>query len=117
MCNNPSLALLEAAVGSVIIAWMVNAILIVWFQGSIFSSWRGWFEARQDLHWWAKLFTCSMCLGVHVSFWIVVILVLPWYVLTHTWPELFLLPFYWSGGFFGARAMNELLWSVNPVEE
>lgn len=110
------MAILEVLIGSLVIAWMIHALLLIWFQGSIFSSWRGWLEARRDVHWWAKLLTCSLCLSGHVSFLIVVLLIMPWYAETHIAVELFLLPFFWSGGFLISRAIDRS-WSVNPAEE
>lgn len=110
------MTMLEILAGSLVISWLVHGLLLIWFQGSIFSRPRGWLEARRDLHWWAKLSTCSFCLSVWVALLSVVVLILPWYAKTHTGPELFLLPFFWGGGFVMARAIDRG-WSVNPAEE
>jgi len=105
----------EILAGSLVIAWMVHSLLLIWFQGSMFARLRSWLEAQRDIKWWAKLLTCSLCLSVHVAFWVVVVLIFPWYAKTHTGPEMFLLPFYWSGGFLISRAIDRT-WHVNPAE-
>lgn len=110
------MVMLEILAGSLVIAWLTHGLLLIWFQGSIFSRWRGWLEARRDVHWWAKLLTCSLCLSTHIVFWEVLLLIVPWYAKTHTFPELFLLPFFWGGGFTIARVFDRS-WSVNPAEE
>jgi hypothetical protein len=111
-----SLPIMEALIGSLVIAWTVHAVLLVWFQGSIFAGWRSWLEARRDLHWWAKLLTCSLCSSVWLTFFLVVFLILPWYLETHEPCEAFLLPFWWGGGLCIARAINQG-YTVNPAEE
>jgi hypothetical protein len=107
--------MLEILAGSLVIAWLTHGLLLIWFQGSLFSRMRGWLEPRHDLHWWAKLLTCSLCLTTHVVL-LEVLLLLPWYAKTHALFELFLLPFFWGGGFTIARAIDRV-WSVNPAEE
>lgn len=110
------MTILEALIGSFIVAWTTHALLLVWFQGSLFIRARAWLEARREIRWWAKLLTCSLCFSVWVTGIFVLALVMPWYLYTHSAIDLLILPFWWGSGLCLARAINQQ-WTVNPAEE
>lgn len=95
-----ALQLLTAAVlAAVVVGPAVGAVLTVWFEGSLFDSFRARFEALKDDpaegprpavgRFFGELFTCRLCLSYHVSLWLVVLAVvvelLPWQASPFVW--------------------------------
>lgn len=113
------LSIVEVLIGAVLVATATDGILRVWFRGSIFAERRSKLEAQKSIHWWAKLMTCSQCMTVHVTLWLILATILPWALLGKArefiW-DLLLLPLWWWSSVSIARGLDWFS-TVNPAEE
>lgn len=68
-----------------ILSMASSALLDVWFQGSLFSSYRSWLEARGELErgWWARLLTCRFCSSYSLPWLLSLLFLLPAWLLDH----------------------------------
>lgn len=60
-----------------ILVLAVDAVLVIWFRGSIFATPRAYLQAWSDsdnpVKWFiGELLTCPKCLPIHVTFWLAI---------------------------------------------
>lgn len=63
-----------------------TAVMRIWFQGSIFTDWRAYWEARGGL--FGELVNCTVCLSPYVTFWLACLYWLPGIIITQEWLDL-----------------------------
>lgn len=58
-----------------------GAVIDVWLNGSIFATWRGIVQAKQEIApigsftaWWTELLACYFCQSYHVPFYLLIFL-------------------------------------------
>lgn len=76
----------------VALALATIAVMNVWFKGSIFTNWRGYYEAKGGRL--GELLGCPLCLSVHVAFILAGTTILPALFLPNPWDQVVKLPLY-----------------------
>jgi hypothetical protein len=80
----------SAALESVVLGFVVLAALRAWKLGSIFESWRSYWQVRKG--WLSELLGCPLCLSYHVAFLCEIVFFVPVKVYSAAWISLILSP-------------------------
>jgi hypothetical protein len=91
MSETSLLIILGAAMAeSMLLSFVVIAVLRAWFMGSIFELPRSYMQARGGQL--GKLLSCPLCLSYHVAFWCELLFLVPVKVYIDAWIALPLSP-------------------------
>jgi hypothetical protein len=75
---------------SMLLGFVVLAVLRAWKMGSIFEGRRSYWQVRKG--WLGELLSCPLCLSYHVAFWCEVLFFVPVKVYITAWLPLILSP-------------------------
>jgi len=102
--------MIHLALDCAVLSLATIAVMNVWFHGSIFDSWRGYFEARSGRL--GELPGCPLCFSPYIAWTLAWCFVIPAQFLWPPWDTILRLPVY----IWAAILPVQLYFFGNPVK-